>query len=109
MHPPRYSLSSKRLYCSQRCDTNSKQCPSDNYKYVDIHSNFLCSNNFFNLYYKCFNKNDVSNTDEYTGIFFSGFLRTPAIYIELPTKYEEFGIDFWYLPDFWLRNKNFHK
>ena len=108
MHPPRYSLSSKRLYCSQRCDTNSKQCPSDNYKYVDIHSNFLCSNNFFNLYYKCFNKNDVSNTDEYTGIFFSGFLRTPAIYIELPTKYEEFGIDFWYFPDYRLRYKRYY-
>ena len=107
MHPPRYTLSSKRLYCSQQCDMNSHQCPSDNYKYTEIHSNFLCSNDFYNLYYKCFSKDESINNADYSGIFFSSFLRTPSIYIDLQNKYEEFGIDFWYLPDFWLRNKNF--
>jgi hypothetical protein len=107
MHPPRYSLSTKRLYCSQKCDSNSKQCPSDNYKYVDIHSNFLCSNSFFNLYYKCFSKEESLNNADYSGIFFSSFLRTPSIYIELPKKYDEFAIDFWYLPDYRLRYKRY--
>ena len=108
MHPPRYSPSKKRLYCSQQCDENNHQCPSDNYKYTEIHSNFLCSNNFFNLYYKCFKQDEALNNAEYSGIFFSSFLRTPSIYIELKNKYEQFGIDFWYFPDYWLRKRNYN-
>ena len=107
IHPPRDTESLQRLYCSHKCDINSHQCPSDNYKYKDIHSNFLCSNNFFNLYYKCFSKDEDINNAEYSGIFFSSFLRTPSIYIELPTQYQEFAIDFWYFPDFWLRNRRY--
>ena len=108
IHPPRDTYSIQRLFCSHKCDTNSHQCPSDNYKYNDIQSNFLCSNNFFNLYYKCFGKDEDINNPEYSGIFFSSFLRTPSIYIELPTKYQEFAIDFWYFPDFWLRNRRYY-
>ena len=78
MHPPRYSSKNKRLYCSHLCDTGSKQCPSDDYKYIDIYTNFLCSNNFFNLYYKCFNKEESINNADFGGIFFSKFLRTPS-------------------------------
>ena len=107
MHPPRYSLSKQRLYCSHLCDTGSKQCPSDDYKYMDIHSNFLCQNNFFNLYYKCFNKDEDFTKVDYTGIFFSTFLNTPSIYIDLPKKYEEFAIEFWFFPDYRLRYKRY--
>ena len=106
MHPPRYSLSKKRLYCSYSCDAGSNQCPSDDHKYTDIYSNFLCSNNFFNLYYKCFNKNEALNNADFTGIFFSSVLRTPSIYIQLP-KYTEFAVDFWYFPDDRLRMKRY--
>ena len=49
MHPPRYGENLQRLYCSDFCDVGSKQCPSDNQKYTNIKSNFLCSNEFFNL------------------------------------------------------------
>ena len=104
MHPPRYSTSKQRLYCSHFCDTGNKQCPSDDYKYTDIHSNFLCSNNFFNLYYKCFNKDESINNADFSGIFFSKFLWTPTIFINLGNKYTEFAIDFWYFPDDRLRN-----
>ena len=103
MHPPRYYTYENRQYCSHFCDTGSKQCPSDDYKYVDIYTNFLCSNNFFNLYYKCFNKDEALNNPDYGGIFFSKFLWTPTIYIDLQTKYTEFAIDFWYYPDQRLR------
>ena len=99
MHPPRYSSSLKRLYCSHLCDAGNKQCPSDDYKYTEINSNFLCSNNFFNLYYKCFNKDESINNPDYGGIFFSSLLWTPTIFIDLGKQYEEFAIDFWYLPD----------
>ena len=104
MHPPRYSSSKQRLYCSHFCDTGNKQCPSDDYKYTDIHTNFLCSNNFFNLYYKCFNKDEAINNADFSGIFFSSFLWTPTIYIDLGKTYEQFAIEFWYYPDDRLRN-----
>ena len=98
MHPPRYSSSLKRLYCSHFCDTGNKQCPSDDYKYTDIYTNFLCSNNFFNLYYKCYNKDESINKGDFSGIFFSNYLRTPAIFIDLGNEQynDEFAIDFWY-------------
>ena len=112
MHPPRYSQNKKRLYCSHLCDTGNNQCPSDDYKYTDIHSNFLCSNNFFNLYYKCFHKDELINNIDNGGIFFSSFLWTPSIYIDLrnpdyPSGYTQFAIDFWYYPDDRLRNKRY--
>ena len=107
MHPPRYSSSLKRLYCSHFCDTGNKQCPSDDYKYTDIYTNFLCSNNFFNLYYKCFNKDESINSPDYAGIFFSSFLWTPTIYIDFGVEYEQFAIDFWYFPDDRLRQKRY--
>ena len=103
MHPPRYNDDNQRLYCSHECDTNSKQCPSDELKYTQIHPNFLCSNNFFNLYYKCFEKNEALNSADFSGIFFSSFLRTPSIYINLKKEYTQFAIDFWYYPDARLR------
>ena len=103
MHPPRYNDDNQRLYCSHGCDTNSKQCPSDELKYTQIHPNFLCSNNFFNLYYKCFEKNEALNSADFSGIFFSSFLRTPSIYINLKKEYTQFAIDFWYFPDARLR------
>ena len=106
MHPPRYDDYEQRLYCSYYCDTGNKQCPSDNYKYTDIHSNFLCSNDFFNIYYKCFSQKESLNNAEFTGIFFSDFLRTPTIYIEFP-EYRQFAIDFWYFPDDRFRNKRY--
>ena len=99
MHPPRYSTEKKRLYCSHLCDTGKKQCPSDDYKYTEIHTNFLCTNDFFNLYYKCFNKDESINNADFSGIFFSSFLWTPTIYIPLGKDYTEFSIDFWYFPD----------
>jgi hypothetical protein len=99
MHPPRYSSNKQRLYCSHFCDVGNKQCPSDDYKYTDIHSNFLCSNNFFNLYYKCFNKDELLNYENYSGILFSKFLGTPSIFIDLEKEYKEFAIDFWYFPE----------
>ena len=104
MHPPRYSTSKQRLYCSHFCDTGNKQCPSDDIKYTEIHTNFLCSNNFFNLYYKCFNKDESINNADFSGIFFSSFLWTPSIYIDLGKEYTEFAFDFWYYPDDRLRN-----
>ena len=105
MHPPRYMNDLHRLYCSHFCDSGNKQCPSDNYKYTDIYSNFLCSNEFFNLYYKCFNQKESLNNADFSGIFFSDELRTPTIYIELPSPgYTQFAIDFWYFPDDRLRN-----
>ena len=104
MHPPRYSSNNQRLYCSHFCDTGNKQCPSDDYKYTDIHTNFLCSNNFFNLYYKCFNKDESINNPDFGGIFFSSFLWTPSIFIDLGKSYTEFAIDFWYYPDDRFRN-----
>ena len=107
MHPPRYSTSLQRLYCSHFCDTGNKQCPSDDYKYTDIHTNFLCSNNFFNLYYKCFNKDESINNEKYAGLFFSAFLWTPTIYIDLGVEYKEFAIEFWYFPDDRLRQKRY--
>ena len=107
MHPPRYSSKNKRLYCSHLCDTGSKQCPSDDYKYIDIYTNFLCSNNFFNLYYKCFNKEESLNNADFGGIFFSKFLRTPSIFINLEKEYLEFAIDFWYFPDNRFRNMRY--
>ena len=94
MHPPRYSSNKQRLYCSHFCDIGNKQCPSDDYKYTDIQSNFLCSNNFFNLYYKCFNKDELLNDENYSAILFSKFLGTPSIFIDLEKEYKEFAIDF---------------
>ena len=108
MHPPRYNDDNQRLYCSQACDTNSKQCPSDELKYIKIHPNFLCSNDFFNLYYKCFDKNEALNNEDFTGIFFSSFLRTPSIYIDLKKEYTQFAIDFWYFPDVRYRNYRYN-
>jgi len=107
MHPPRYSTYNHRLYCNHFCDTGNKQCPSDNYKYADIHSNFLCTNDFFNLYYKCYSKNEALNNEDFSGIFFSDYLRTPTIFIQLPTKYTQFAVDFWYFPDQLLRNRRY--
>ena len=107
MHPPRYSLNERRLFCSHFCDTGNKQCPSDNYKYADIHTNFLCSNNFFNLYYKCYHKDESINNADFGGIFFSSVLRTPTIFIDLGKEYKEFAVDFWYYPDNRLRNKRY--
>ena len=107
MHPPRYSGSYKKLYCSHPCDTGSKQCPSDELKYIDIQPNFICSNNFFNLYYKCFDKNEALNNVDFSGIFFSAFLKTPTIYIDLKKEYTQFSIDFWYYPDMRLRYRKF--
>ena len=107
MHPPRYSQYEYRLYCSHFCDTGNKQCPSDETKYTDIHSNFLCSNDFFNLYYKCFSQNEAVTHSEFAGMLFSDFLRTPTIYIELPTYYEQFAIDFWCYPDLLLRYRRY--
>ena len=104
MHPPRYSSKNRRLYCSHFCDTGNKQCPSDDYKYTDIYSNFLCSYNFFNLYYKCFNKDESINNADFSGLFFSKFLGTPTIFIDLEKEYTEFAIDFWYYPDDRFRN-----
>ena len=103
MHPPRYSTYEQRLYCSHLCDIGNKQCPSDEVKYTDIHSNFLCSNDFFNLYYKCYSKNEAVTNSEFAGLLFSDFLKTPTIYIKLPIEYEQFAIDFWYFPDILLR------
>ena len=99
MHPPRYSTKEERLYCNHYCDVGNKQCPSDDYKYTDIYTNFLCSNNFFNLYYKCFNKEESLNNVDFTGIFFSTFLWTPSIFIDLGKTYTEFAIDFWFYPE----------
>ena len=107
MHPPRYVSSKQRLYCSHYCDTGNKQCPSDDYKYTDIYTNFLCSNDFFNLYYKCFSKTEAVNTADFSGIFFSDVLRTPTIYIKFPNPYEQFAVDFWYFPDQLLRNRRY--
>ena len=59
--------------------------------------------NIANLYYKCFNKDEALNNPDYGGIFFSKFLWTPSIYIDLKTTYTEFAIDFWYYPDQRLR------
>ena len=99
MHPPRYGSNIQRLYCSDFCDTGSKQCPSDNYKYTEIRPNYLCSNEFFNLYYKCYSKNEALNNADYSGLYFSGFLRTPSILIDLKEEYSEFAIDFWFYFD----------
>ena len=107
MHPPRYIDTYQRLYCGHYCDIGNKQCPSDDYKYTDIYTNFLCSNDFFNLYYKCFSKTEALNNADFSGIFFSDFLRTPTIYIKLPKPYEQFAVDFWYFPDQLLRNKRY--
>jgi hypothetical protein len=107
MHPPRYSEYDQRLYCSHHCDSGNKQCPSDELKYTDIYNNFLCTNDFFNLYYKCFSKNEALSNAKFSGIFFSDFLRTPTIYIELSKEYQQFAVDFWYFPDSLLRNKRY--
>ena len=107
MHPPRYSTYNQRLYCNHFCDIGNKQCPSDDVKYTNIHSNFLCANDFFNLYYKCFSQSESVNKADFSGIFFSDFLRTPTIYIELPVYYEQFAVDFWYFPDSLLRNRRY--
>ena len=107
MHPPRYHDDNQRLYCSHQCDAYNKQCPSDDLKYTEIHPNFLCSNNFFNLYYKCFDQNEALNSADFSGIFFSSFLRTPSIYIDLKKEYTQFAIDFWYFPDVRLRYRRY--
>ena len=107
MHPPRYIDKKSKLYCGYYCDIGNKQCPSDDYKYTDIYTNFLCSNDFFNLYYKCFSKTEALNSADFSGIFFSDVLRTPTIYIELPEPYEQFAVDFWYFPDQLLRNRRY--
>lgn len=107
MHPPRYSTYNQRLFCSHFCDSGNKQCPSDEVKYTDVYTNFLCTNDFFNLYYKCYSKNEALNNAQFSGMLFSDFLRTPTVFIELPESYEQFEIDFWYYPDLLLRFRRY--
>jgi len=62
---------------------------------------------FFNLYYKCYSKNEALNNAQFSGMLFSDFLRTPTVFIELPESYEQFEIDFWYYPDLLLRFRRY--
>ena len=90
-------------YCSKSCSEFVKDCPFEHELYAETNF-FRCKTGFFDLYYKCYDENDLMNNEENVGMYFSGFLNSHTIIIPLKHEYTNYAISVWIYPEFRLRN-----
>jgi hypothetical protein len=95
-------------YCSKSCGQFVQDCPYEKELYTSP-TFFTCNTGFFDLYYKCYDENDLMNNEENVGMFFSGFLNSHTIIIPLKHEYTSYAISVWIFHEFRFRNLTYLK